>query len=396
MLFKMGEVLLHTVTVMRFSDGSMSFDRATLDEAEQIVTWFKEGVLSFDIEQKMFVINNTGSTKMLGTAINVAYITWFRKTKQPFFGPRDIGQGKGFSTMHHPLIAVYSYLDDKLVREGPRGCDHKYEDYMANKFANRPNPDADPSIPEELEVEKDEQPVVIEKNWPSFMPNGVYSKELHEANCNELAEMYPWPQVELNIPVMPSLHNPDGTLNEEVLTERRWRMCAVTGSEVVAKERGRLICKALGDFVARIIGVSKQCRDAMASIDEQMQEAHAAVNDYTSASATVEVKLTKDEVAEITAVSRVRATDTRNTFDKIADYYIAMIAASKIGFSHYGSSSGDLSHISWILGQMKTNPYIALPTRQRWINFIHDTVIEMDLTTQDEEEAFFNRVLSGQ
>lgn len=368
MLFKMGEAFMHTVTVLRFKDGSLAIDRATLEEAKQIVKWFDEGTLSFDVEKNMFMINSTGFNKMLGKNIHVMYVTWFREMASPFFGNRDIGMGKGFNTMCLPSNSVYSYFNSELAYQGPRGADHKYEDFMMASFAERPDPDADPSIPEELEVEKDEQILS-----PTEVTRQAWLEHQHEAK--------PLLQVKLDgavhqLPAMVPFKN-------------------IGLSEEAIKERGRRICKVLGDFVDRIKGISKQCQDDINSIDEQMLAAHAVAN--TLDPSAIVKKAIRDSVApSVSILKRIRAADPRDEREKIADRYIGMILSSKVAFSHYHRLSGEYQHISWMLQQMKMDKSISLTTLHRWIRFIKETVIVMGFTTEEKENDFYDQLLAEQ
>lgn len=394
MLFKMGETFLHTVTVIRFEDGAIAIDRATCHEAEQIAKWFANGTLSFDEMKKMFMINSTGYNLMLGTNINITYITWYQLNNAPFFGNRDMGEGKGFTSLYHPSSSNYVLTDGKLYHQGQRKCDHRYEEWVLKNLAKFPHPDADPSIPEELEVEKDEQPVVIEKNWPSFMPNGVYNKELHEANCRELQEMYPGFVRKLPI-TMPSIHNADGTLNEEVLFERQAKASIALIDKAAAKERGKRICAALGRFVDAIMGSSKKCQDEITSIDEQMQAAHAVANTLDPSAAVK--KAIRESIAPVMTIrERVRAADPREITETVADHFISMIAESKISFAHYRNPNTELDIVLRMLEMLRRDPDISFEKKGRWFKFIQASVIEMGYTTVEKENRFYDQLLAGQ
>ncbi|MNC08193.1 hypothetical protein D3C75_557720 [compost metagenome] len=359
MLVKMCDIDLHTVTLIRFSDGSMAIDRATKVEAEKIQKWFEEGKLSFVPEKKMFQINGTGYTKMFGIDINITYISWFKEDGDPFFGMREIEPGAYVMQMMNIDLAVWSLIEGELRIIGHRKNDHAYEEYVEKHMARYPHPDADPSIPEELEVEKDEQSVSspTKTDWPSFMPDGVYNKELHEADCRELQEMYPGV-----VQVLPVLN------------------------DAVVKERCRRIGNALGRFVDRVMGASKKCQEDITSIDEQMQEAHAVANSLDP-SAIVDKAIGESVVVPVT----IREKDSRDPIDKIVDHYFNLLTRSELSFVSHGMTSDELRHLYWMLQEMKMNPHVPMNKKGRWLAFIQDALIEMRLTTREKMYAFLTQ-----
>jgi hypothetical protein len=373
MLFKMGETFMHTVTVLRFEDGSMSIDRATCHEAEQIAKWFADGTLSFDEMKQMFMINSTGYNLKLGTNINITYITWYQQNNTPFFGYREVGEGKGFTSMYHPSSGNYVLSGGKLYHQGQRKCDHRYEEWVLKNLARFPHPDSDPSIPEELEVAPDEQLILTVKmdgadtrKWPSFMPNGVYSKELHEANCRELQEIYP------------EAVRPLPMLNENVI-----------------RERGNRIRKVLAGFVDSIMGISKKCQDDITSIDEQMQAAHAVANTLDP-SAVVKKAIRESTVPVMTIRERVRSADPRDITEKVADRYLGMIAESKISFAHYRNPNTELDIILRMLEMLRGDKTVEFYKKARGFKFVQESLIELGYTTVEKENYFFDQLLAGQ
>ncbi|MNS78499.1 hypothetical protein D3C72_1121160 [compost metagenome] len=385
----MCDIDLYTVTLIRFSDGSMAIDRATQPEAVQIQKWFEEGKLSFVPERKMFLINSTGYTKMLGTDINITYISWYGELGEPFFGFREIKQGPYVTPMPHPSLATYVLIEGELRIIGHRKDDHAYEEYVDKYMAKYPHPDADPSIPEELEVEKDEQPVIspaevtqqswkntwgtlkpadVDKmispvgSWPVFMPNGMYNRELHEANCQELQQMYPGV-----LQVVPVLN------------------------DAVIKERCRRIGNALGRFVDRVMGASKKCQEDITSIDEQMQEAHAVANSLDP-SAIVDKAIGESVVAPVA----IREKDPRDPIDSIVDHYFNLLTRSELSFVPYGMTSDELRHLYWMLQEMKMNPHVPTNKKYRWLTFIQDALIEMRLTTRGKMREFLTQLRVSQ
>jgi hypothetical protein len=377
MLFKMGETFIHTVTVLRFVDGSMAIDRATHEEAKQVAKWFEEGVLSFDVANKMFVINSTGSTKMLGTNINVTYITWHRTNLVPFFGTRDVGEDTGFTPMCSPLTAVYSLLDGKLAYEGPRVCDHRYEDWMLNNFATRPNPDAIPSIPEELDVEKDEQPKIVEKNWPSFMPNGVYNRELHIANCNELAQMYP-----TSVRAVSPFED-KGHVDEDGLAVRR--------KDTVEAFRALIREHCSSNWLDNLFGgwtfypwAKKEPEPD--PISKQMLKAHEPEH-------LVEIIDPRDELVQPSFKQFA-------ILDSMVSRYVTLIKTQRDSLSfeldRFGNKTS-LAHLLTMLGTVNDREVkMTIGKRQRWLGYVQGMLVAHQLIGVDTERDATREILNGQ
>ncbi|WDS62169.1 hypothetical protein [Pseudomonas phage D6] len=217
-----GSILqLHTVTVIYDREKrSFQIDRATQEEAAQIAKWFFNGAVSFT-EGKGYLINSTRYVKVSKQGrFYVAHISWAEGTENhPFFSYRDFGMdGKVWNSIGNQKLGVFNMcMVEKsvgLIEVGSSSAEVHIEDTLAGIERFQTNPDHDPSIPDELVVEKDEQlkhlaragldwlptPEEVEAKRPVWLgADGSYNAELHKADCDELARMYPQVAVPLDL-----------------------------------------------------------------------------------------------------------------------------------------------------------------------------------------------------
>jgi hypothetical protein len=206
MISKLDSLQLHTATVIRKATGELFFDRVTVEEAQRLGTMFLYGKIRF--ENDRFVINDTSYAKVSKTGqFIVGHVGWIEGSPQPFFSGRDYGVGEGFEVVEQHL-EVYELLAEKNGFSISKRTDCKdgqhMEDYIPIAEFGRPDPDLILSIPEELDVEKDEQlralarldwlptPEEVEAKRPVWMgEDGSYNSDHHRALCEELSLIYP-------------------------------------------------------------------------------------------------------------------------------------------------------------------------------------------------------------
>lgn len=323
MQVSMGETILHTVTLAYGPVNGVSILRTTPEEAEVVAGWLRDGSIVCDIKQSGFRINDTLFTKVIsGESIEnifVAYITWYDECPFPFFTPKDYCESAFFDTSKsHIGLRQYCFQNDQL---------HMFDaDFLELMHAHRRNitkrADADPSIPDELDVEMDEQWRVANSSikpdqWPSFMPGGVYNKELHRQNCEELAQLYP----NVEILRLPDLFKRNGEIDEVSLQKKRANLHQALQRNV---NDTTWLAGLFASFRGAISSVAKM-KDVANAIDVQMRKAH---------------ELDKP----MTIREQVRAADTRTEREKLIDQYAGIIFAAKPRW-HSNEEIGDLLYL---------------------------------------------------
>lgn len=208
------DLQLHSATVIYDREKrSFQIDRATTGEAAQIAKWFNEGVVSFK-EGKGFLINSTYYVKATKQGrFYVTHLSWTERfLEYPWFTCRDFGvEGFGWNIVdHNQELKVFNMCmlekSVDLIEVASTSADVHIEDTLAGIEFFGSNPDLVQSVPDELEVEKDEQlkhlaragldwlptPEEVEAQRPVWLnADGSYNAELHKADCDELARMYP-------------------------------------------------------------------------------------------------------------------------------------------------------------------------------------------------------------
>jgi hypothetical protein len=205
MIFKLDNLKLHTATVIRKATGELLFDRVTIEEAQQLGSMFLYKQIRF--EEGRFVINHTSyaivSKKELFV---VGHIAWIEGGAGPFFSIRELTEAKEFKVVEQQQLGIYELQFEKngvsvIKRTDCKESQH-LEDYIHVAEFGRPDPDNILSIPEELEVEEDEQlKASIKLDWlprpeemkrPAWLgEDGTYHANIHQAECEELSRMYP-------------------------------------------------------------------------------------------------------------------------------------------------------------------------------------------------------------
>ncbi|QBJ02804.1 hypothetical protein MZD04_gp278 [Pseudomonas phage Psa21] len=361
MQVSMGETILHTVTLAYGPVNGVSILRTTPEEAEVVAGWLRDGSIVCDIKQSGFCINDTLFTKVIsGESIEnifVAYITWYDECPFPFFTPKDYCESAFFDTSKsHIGLRQYCFQNDQL---------HMFDaDFLELMHAHRRNitkrADADPSIPDELDVEMDEQWRVANSSikpdqWPSFMPGGVYNKELHRQNCEELAQLYP----NVEILRLPDLFKRNGEIDEVSLQKKRANLHQALQRNV---NDTTWLAGLFASFRGAISSVAKM-KDVANAIDVKMREAH-------------EMALTPTE--------RCRQLDVRTSRIKLIDCYATQIFAAKPRMSPYTNT--DINALLWLLSEIRHNDefFKGIPITKTVLPYIGKVLHDLEIYVQKD------------
>lgn len=190
---------LHTVTLIYDRETRKLFiDRATTEEATKAVKWLHDGYIKIE-DGVGFLINSTYYTLMSDTKrFHFAYLCWIDTDEtKPFFAFRGFEESKGITQDKNQKLKVFEMCVQESNPSTIELAETNERIHLVDLIPELelPNPKTDlvPSVPSDLEVEKDIQlKTLSSKARPSFIrEDGSYDAELHKLNCDELAQFYP-------------------------------------------------------------------------------------------------------------------------------------------------------------------------------------------------------------
>lgn len=207
MIFKQDNLQVNVVTVIRLASGEMLVDHATLEEAQRLGTLLFHGKIRW--VDNGFMINDTTHVKGSNNEqYDLVRIAWFEQG-EPFFHVDSVVESDTFKQqVREQELNIYTLsISDIGVGVSPVGDSVPHVDtvrYLLTRVVNKPAIDLNPSIPEELEVEKDEQLSTLAKlDWlttpaefhakrPVWLrEDGTVDHDVHRAECDELSRLYP-------------------------------------------------------------------------------------------------------------------------------------------------------------------------------------------------------------